>query len=580
MSSDRGADGLPSGKVNHRLSSRPADGLPSGKVKHRMSTQPSQAPSTTPSSVRPVSKALTLPSSSLSSSPVAYASISSSSSSSSSSSNARDRDDFGLPKPRLPIASTPAVSTRTFSPTSSPPVSTPVPPPAPVIVESVNDSKVDLKQQNKEKEIDGGGDDVMFPSKRASSGGSNRGGIVRSTSNDAPLITFNGKSGPLPELIQKSYQEEEEEEEELNRESESDLKGVITDAQLEAAMAARHAEKVKEVAAMQGELEMQGRSKSQMVRPMSVRETKAQQRKVEQDRIKKEKERIDSELQRMVPLDAKGDNNMIIRVLVEGNVYGFPGTGGEPFSNYFAFVKNWHPLLAIFTSHSLNPYKPRDRVIVFLCVNAFSFALIVFLLDWFYLDSYLICKDGCRNKQLKSGSSTEYICGSGSGDNVGRSTDEYDEECTYYSPFLLSMIAATVAVPYEVFLRTIATCSCFQGREEFDNWKCLSCIKFCAEYTGKKTLLVFGVLSLMMILYGVLKSFSMGLGQTILTSHLITTAVSQVEFFPIAFIYFLVVYNCHKRWFVNLYKAANIERVSETPEIRMARALSRVKSPV
>lgn len=64
--------------------------------------------------------------------------------------------------------------------------------------------------------------------------------------------------------------------------------------------------------------------------------------------------------------------------------FGYPGTDGTFFENYFAFVFDQHPLLGLVFHHRLHPFKTRDRITIFICLLAFSFAVSVALLDDFY----------------------------------------------------------------------------------------------------------------------------------------------------------------------------------------------------
>jgi hypothetical protein len=78
------------------------------------------------------------------------------------------------------------------------------------------------------------------------------------------------------------------------------------------------------------------------------------------------------------------DENKVIRFLNKGRVYGFPNSDGSTFSNYFHYVRNNHPLFAIFLSHPLHPFTKKSRLIVFFCVLCLAYSLSVALLSNYY----------------------------------------------------------------------------------------------------------------------------------------------------------------------------------------------------
>lgn len=53
--------------------------------------------------------------------------------------------------------------------------------------------------------------------------------------------------------------------------------------------------------------------------------------------------------------------------------FGYPDTDGTVWSNYKAFVKQFHPLISICKAHPLSPFTRKERLVVFCCSVAFNF---------------------------------------------------------------------------------------------------------------------------------------------------------------------------------------------------------------
>jgi hypothetical protein len=64
--------------------------------------------------------------------------------------------------------------------------------------------------------------------------------------------------------------------------------------------------------------------------------------------------------------------------------FGYPGTDGTFFENYFNFVRDQHPLIGLVCHHKLHPFRTGPRIAIFLCLLGFSFAVSVALLNDFY----------------------------------------------------------------------------------------------------------------------------------------------------------------------------------------------------
>ena len=59
-------------------------------------------------------------------------------------------------------------------------------------------------------------------------------------------------------------------------------------------------------------------------------------------------------------------------------VYGSPGTLGDFWSNLWAYVRQEHPILAMFTTHELDPFSRKERMIYFFNIFSWLFFGIVF----------------------------------------------------------------------------------------------------------------------------------------------------------------------------------------------------------
>lgn len=70
------------------------------------------------------------------------------------------------------------------------------------------------------------------------------------------------------------------------------------------------------------------------------------------------------------------ENIETVRLLMRGMpipcTYGFPGTDGTIFSNYTQFIKQFHPLISVWTAHPLHPFSRKERAVVFVCTVAFN----------------------------------------------------------------------------------------------------------------------------------------------------------------------------------------------------------------
>jgi hypothetical protein len=181
----------------------------------------------------------------------------------------------------------------------------------------------------------------------------------------------------------------------------------------------------------------------------------------------------------MVSLDEE-DDNKIIRFLYKGRVYGYPHSSGTTLSNYFHFVRNNHPLLAIFFSHRLHPFTKKRRLIVFFCVLCIAYTLSVVLLSNFYFDETSICSIGCLRYNNSTAVSNACHCLGGS--NGGRTCESYDMMCQHWSPTMLSAISALILVVYGSFLQFVSSCGCLQGIEFVQSY-CICC-KNTAETLG------------------------------------------------------------------------------------------------
>ena len=152
------------------------------------------------------------------------------------------------------------------------------------------------------------------------------------------------------------------------------------------------------------------------------------------------------------------DEDKVVRFLVKGKLYGFPGTDGTVVSNFWNYFKNDHPFFSICLCHKLHPYSKRKRFAVYFCVLSMGYAINVALLKSFYFDDVNICNAGC---EVTSNSSGECACSGGRND--GRSCSAYENMCQYVSPIVLSAISALAITIYGEILKLIAQIGCFRG---------------------------------------------------------------------------------------------------------------------
>jgi hypothetical protein len=174
--------------------------------------------------------------------------------------------------------------------------------------------------------------------------------------------------------------------------------------------------------------------------------------------------------------DAADDELKLIRFLDDGRVYGYPGTKGSRCGNYVKFVLNTHPLISVFGCHRLHPYTSKLRLHVYYCVACLAVALNFVFIKTYMVPEISVCVGGCAS------SSDNKTCVGGYND--GLRTTEYYKRCAFYSPGAISAVVGVILLPYNTFLRFVATCGCLQGRGFF-MYHCLgSSMKKIIEYCG------------------------------------------------------------------------------------------------
>ena len=255
--------------------------------------------------------------------------------------------------------------------------------------------------------------------------------------------------------------------------------------------------------------------------------------------------------------DKLGDNNQIIRCLVDGRVYGLPNTNGTILSNYCVYVLNNHPLLSIGCSHSLNPYSKYSRLIVQVCTLLFSLFVSFLLLRNFYMIPYNTCEMGCNSSGVGNDSDT---CSGG--ENDGLNINAYKNACNYYTPWVLTAIAGIIIMIYSSFLKFVVTCGCMQGREFFE----LNCLgkrfKQMTECIGGKVITFFLVTSVIEFAWAMYECYYYNIETDILRATVISKALASGYWFIYTIPYFAVRYLWDKATFESMIKKRNKSKLS------------------
>ncbi len=258
--------------------------------------------------------------------------------------------------------------------------------------------------------------------------------------------------------------------------------------------------------------------------------------------------------------DKLGDNNQIIRCLVDGRVYGLPNTNGTILSNYCVFVLNNHPLISIGCSHSLNPYSKYSRLIVQVCTLMFSLFISFLLLRNFYMIPYNTCENGCNSST--DGTNSDVCTGGG---NDGLNINDYKNACNYYSPWVLTAVAGFIIMIYSSFLKFIVTCGCLQGRDFFE-FNCLG--KRCKQMTeciGGKVITFFLVTSIIEFGWAMYECYVYHIEIDIIRATIISKALAYCYWFVYTIPYFALRYFWDKAIFENMIK----KRIKSKTSIEM-----------
>lgn len=89
----------------------------------------------------------------------------------------------------------------------------------------------------------------------------------------------------------------------------------------------------------------------------------------------------------------------------------------------------------------------------------------------YYFPRWRKCDEGCHAlypaHEVSTNDDTDMtaFCGPGSGRNQDSTVADYNDECGYYAPYMVGIMAACIIVPYGAFLRFAAMCPCIQVRD-------------------------------------------------------------------------------------------------------------------
>ncbi|CAM9874907.1 unnamed protein product [Pylaiella littoralis] len=224
-------------------------------------------------------------------------------------------------------------------------------------------------------------------------------------------------------------------------------------------------------------------------------------------------------------------------MLLQGAVYGLPGSDGKRWSNFREWAKNQHPVLSMFFAHELHPFSRTERFSVLLCYLCWAFFITCVFEQQTNKDNQQICDGECEHTYI-DGTTLEEMCASS---NVSVSLEDYNSACDGVMPwFVLSFTIAACTVPYSTILKILATCGCVQALP--------NCVKNCFELLGAMVLGIFGCLSLVWLGVGITISLTLD-GGMFMVVYLLGVAKSWMYWPLIAGVVFLCKYRKEKRRF-------------------------------
>ncbi|CAM9958615.1 unnamed protein product [Ascophyllum nodosum] len=241
------------------------------------------------------------------------------------------------------------------------------------------------------------------------------------------------------------------------------------------------------------------------------------------DRLTFKSEEQDDSSQVNVEEVIEAQRSQIVNMLLKGNIYGLPGSDGTRWSNFREWAKNQHPLLSMCMAHELHPFSRIERLSVMMCYLSWAF-FITIVFEGAEYKKQSICEQGCVetccNDEGKS------WCGAGSGTNSDEITVEvYEAACSNPMPWwILSFIIAGCTVPYSTVLKVAATCACVQSMPR--------CIKDCFECIGGVMLQLFGVLSVVWLVFGITLSLELDDDGAFMATY-VTGVVKSWFYWPI-----------------------------------------------
>ncbi|CAM9562723.1 unnamed protein product, partial [Hapterophycus canaliculatus] len=217
----------------------------------------------------------------------------------------------------------------------------------------------------------------------------------------------------------------------------------------------------------------------------------------------------------------------IVSMLLKGKIYGLPGTDGTRWGNFREWAKNQHPVLSMCFAHELHPFTKSERLSVMMCYLCWAFFITV-VFEMTNSEEVAICSPGCNNVytgRVPGEESEAEVCGPDSGANEDQiSLEEYEYNCDNILPWwVLSFFIAAVTVPYSTILKFLATCGCAQSLP--------SCLRSCVECLGALVLRLFGVLSVLWLVLGIVYSLELDGGMFMLTY--LTGVVKSWMYWPL-----------------------------------------------